>query len=257
MPNERVASGLVQPQGLGEEPLFYFTRCFLLFYQGLFSNFPTGDYKWSSDEEQSEIGITDSVPIPKSRVEQKPQIVTMRGPAKFANLTLDQMRSLNLRNGEKVRTDLVSCTMTINVIAKNDIEAQRIAWICMSSLRDLKLVLLRNSPGLHRVGEEIEMTPPSPPGMFVEDSDPSWVLVSVFCPFFFQWTSSVRPLDSAVVRNIELLLQSALLPAAATTTEGSVEARLALSPPSIRGRVINQPSVGHQRVGEITQTVKP
>ncbi len=254
MANDQVASGLVEPQGLGEEPLYYCTRVFLLFLQGLFEQFPEGSYKWSSDEKLQEIAIHDQVPIPKERVDQKPQIITMRGPAQFANLTLDQMRKYNDRTGEKERTDLISCTMTINVIAKNGVEAQRIAWIIMRHVRTFKRSLQRT--GMHKVGDDVQMSPESPPGAFVTESDPEFVLISVFCPFHFQWTETDRPTDALLLRNIEARLQTAMLPQAATTTEGSVKARVALRTPSIRGRVINQPSVEHQRVGEVTQTVK-
>jgi hypothetical protein len=253
--NDQVASGLVEPQGLGEEPLYYCTRVFLTFLQGLFEQFPEGSYRWSDDEKLSEIGITDQVPIPRARVDQKPQIVTMRGPARFANLTLDQMRRLDSRTGEKERTDLVSCTMTINVIAKNGVESQRIAWIAARHIRTFKTLIQRH--GLHKIGDELEVGPISPPGSFIDgESDMTFVLTSVQAPFHFQWTEISRPLDAPLLRSMEVRLRSALLPAAATTTEGSVEARVALRTPSIRGRVINQPAVGQQRVGVITTTVK-
>lgn len=254
MPNDQIASGYVEEQGLGEEPLFYFTRVFLLFLQGLYEQMPEGSYRWSSDEKLSEIAITDQVPIPRERVDQKPHIVTMRGPARFANLTLDQMRSVNPRTGEKERTDLVSCTMTINVIAKNGVESQRLAMMVATHIREFKVLLQR--AGMHKVGDEMDVGPESAPGSFVSEPDPELVMCSVFVPFHFQWTMKSRPLNAALLRGIELKMKSALLPAAATTTAGSVKARVALRTPSIRGRAINQPSVDHQNVGEITQTVK-
>jgi hypothetical protein len=254
MSSDRTASGLPPSPEMAEEPLYFFTRVFLLFLQGLFEQFDTGYYKWSENEELSEIMITDQVPIPRNKVEQKPQIVTMRGPAQFANLSLDQMRAVNSRTGEKERTDLVSCTMTINCIARNGVEAQRLAWIAMRHIRTFKNLLQR--AGMHKVGDEVQLGPESPPGSFVSESDPEWVMITVFCPFFFQWTEKDSPLNSPLLRNIELKLKSALLPAAAVTTSGSVEARTMLSTPTIRGRVINQPSVGQQREGIITQKVK-
>lgn len=252
--NDQVASGLVEPQGLGEEPLYYCTRVFLTFLQGLFEQFPEGSYRWSDDEKLSEIAITDQVPIPRARVDQKPQIVTMRGPAQFANLSLDQMRKLNPQSGEKERTDLVSCTMTINVIAKNGVECQRIAWIAARHLRTFKTMIQRH--GLHQIGDQISVGPESPPGSFVTEPDPEWVMVSVYSPFHFQWTETVRPLTAPLLRSMELRLRSARLPLAATSTEGSVEARSSLRTPSIRGRIINQPNVSRQNVGAITHTVK-
>lgn len=157
MSNEQVASGLVAPDSFGREPLYHLTRVFLQFLQGLFEQREAGDYRWSDDEKLSDIGITDQVPIPRERVEQKPQIVTMRGQAQFANLTLDQMRSVNMMTGEKERTDLVACTMTINCVAKNGVEAQYLAWECMESIRELKDLLQKAR--MHKVGDEISMGP--------------------------------------------------------------------------------------------------
>ncbi len=255
MASDQIASGYVEEQGLGEEPLFYFTRVFLLFIQGLLEQMPEGSYRWSSDEKLSEIAVTDQVPVPRERVDQKPHIVTMRGPARFANLTLDQMRTVNPRTGEKERTDLVSCTMTINVLAKNGVEAQRLAFMLATHIREFKTTLQRT--GMHKVGDEMDVGPESPPGSFVAgEPDPELVMVSIYIPFHFQWTMKSRPLNAALLRGIEAKLQTALLPAAATTTAGSVEARVALRTPTIRGRAINQPSVDRQRVGEVTQTVK-
>lgn len=253
--NDQVPSGLVDPQGLGEEPLYYCTRVFLTFLQGLFEQFPDDGFHWSEDEKLSSIAITDQVPIPRERVDQKPQLVTMRGPAQFANLSLDQMRKLDPRTGEKERTDLVSCTMTINAIARNGIECQRLAWAVARHIRTFKTMIQRH--GLHKIGDELSIGPESPPGSFVSgEPDPEFVMISVYAPFHFQWTEKVRPLDAPLLRSMEARIRTALLPTAATSTEGSVEARAALRTPSIRGRVLNQPDVGRQNVGAITTTVK-
>lgn len=255
MPNDQNMSGLVEPHGRGEEPLFHFTRVYLLFLQGLFQQFPEGSYRWSDDAKLSEIVITDQCPIPRERIEQRPAIVAMRGPAQFGNLTLDQMRTVDAKTGMKERTDLVACTMSLNVIAKMGPECQRIAWIIMSRIRGMKELIQR--AGLHKVGDDVSIGPESPPGSMVGgESDPEWVMVTVQSPFFFQWTEKSTPLDVVSLRAIEMHMQTASLPPGATSTAGRVELRAALSPPTIRGRAINQPVTGQQRVGEITQTVK-
>jgi hypothetical protein len=255
MSNDQVASGLVEPQGLAEEPLFYFTRVYLLFLQGLFEQFETGSYRWSSDEKLSEIQITADVPIPRENVEKIPAIVVLRGPAQAAGLSLDQMRDVNIRTGEKIRSDLWSATMSLNCLAKNDVEAQRISWIVARHIRTFKTTLQRC--GFHKVGDELQVGPVSPPGSLVSgEAEPELFLVTVFSPFHFMWKESVVPLNTPLLRGIEARLQSALLPQAATTTEGRVEARAYLRPAGIGGRVINQPSLGHERVGNVSQTVK-
>lgn len=255
MPNERVQSGLVEPQGRGEEPLYYRTRVYLLFLQGLFEDFPEGSYKWSNDEELTEIAITDQAPIPRQVIERRPAIVTMRGPAQFANLTLDQMRKIDTRTGAKERTDIVACTMTVNCIAKLGVEAQRIGWIVMRHLRTFK-GMIQKYGNITKVGDEVTIGPESPPGAMVSgEVDPAWSMVTVHSPFFFQWTEVDTP-NSVRLRGIELRLQSAMLPLATTDTQAAAEYRAALSPPSIRGRVLATPETGHLRVGNITQKVK-
>jgi hypothetical protein len=256
MPNDQVQSGLVEPQGRGEEPLYHFTRIYLLFLQGLFKQFPEGSYRWSDDEKLSEICITDQVPIPRARIEQRPAIVAMRGPAQFGNTSLDQMRNVDSHTGMKERTDLVACTMSLNCIAKMGPEAQRIAWIVMSNIREMKILLQR--AGMHKVGDDVSMNPETPPGAMMQgEGDPEFVMVTVHSPFFFQWTVKSTPADAIKLREIQVHLNSALLPPAGVTTEGHVELSQALSPPTIRGRVISPPAVqGHQRVGAIQQTVK-
>lgn len=242
MPNERNMSGLVEPQGRGEEPLYFFTRIYLLFLQGLFKQFPEGSYRWSDDENVSEISILNQVPIPKDRIEQRPAIITMRGPAQFANLTLDQMRTVDTRTGAKTRTDLVACTMTLNCIAKLAPEAQRIAWIVLSNLRRFK-ELLQRTGGFHKIGDEVSIGGESPPGAFVSpEADTEFVMVSVQSPFFFQWTETVTPLDTVVLEHIELHLRAGLPDPASVTTQASVEFREKVGTPTIRGRAIGLPT---------------
>jgi hypothetical protein len=256
MPNERVFSGQVEPQGRGEEPFYYFTRVYLLFLQGLFNALPEGSYRWSADEGLTEIAITDQVPIPRETIEKRPALVTMRGPGQFANLSLDQMRSINLRTGAKERTDLVSCTMTINAIAKNGVEAQRIAWIVMRHLRTFKTMLQRVG-GMHKVGDEISIGPESAPGSMVGgEADPSWVMVSVYSPFFFQWTEIDEPSNASLFSSVEATLKSALLPLGQAHPGGMRTYGAQVSPPTIRGRIIDTQEARNLRVGVITQKVK-
>jgi hypothetical protein len=255
MSNEQVMSGLVEPQGRGEEPLYHYTRMYLLFLQGLFAQMESGSYKWSPDQALTEITIADQVPIPRDWIEQRPVVVTMRGPARFANMTLDQMRTVDFHTGAKERTDLVACTMSINCVAKNGVEAQRIGFTIMRHLRTFKNSLQRFG-GFFKIGDDLELGPQTPPGAVVaNESDPEWVMVTIQSPFFFQWTEIDVP-NAVLLREIEMHMKSALLPAAASSTEGRVEYRALVSPPTIRGRVIGTPTSGHLRVGNITQKVK-
>src|SRR6185369_10035149 len=136
-----------------------------------------------------EITITDQAPFPRDRLEQRPAIITMRGQAQYANLSLDNMRSRDWRTGDKERTDLVACTMSLVVVAKLDAEAQKIAWYLMRHLRTFKEMLQRNGR-FHKIGDEISISPVSPPtgAVISGEGTQEFTMVTVLSPFFFQWT---------------------------------------------------------------------
>ena len=225
---------LPRPQGLGEDPLTHFTRVYLLFLQGLFNQFPKGKgcFHWSNSDIDTEIAITDQAPIPRDRIEQRPAIVTMRGPAQFANLSMDQLRTLDMKTGERGHTDLVACTMSINCVAKNGIEAQRLGWIVMRHIRTFKRLLQRNG-GMHRVGEQVSVGPESPPGaMVLPEPDPATVMVTVHSPFFFQWNEKVKPTNAPALNGIEAHI-TANLASPEMTSSGAIRPTEAIRPTSV------------------------
>lgn len=243
-------TGVVHPYGRGEDPLLHYTRIYLLFLQGLFKQFPAGCYRWAENEEDTEIMITDQAPIPRDRVEQRPAIATMRGPAQYANMTLDQMRNVDARTGEKERTDLVACTMTINCLAKEGLEAQRIAWIVMRHIRTFRVLIQRS--GIHQVGDNVSVGPESPAGALVQpEPDSEMVNVVVQSPFFFQWTEKTVPTDAPLVQNIEAHMRAGTLPPEALTT-AAWETEVQAKRPTIRGRPVQGVSVPITRPIEVT-----
>ncbi len=254
MSADAIAPGLPPEPGLGEEPLSHFARVYALFCQGLFQQRPAGDYKWSDDDHISEIFVTDQVPIPRDNIERRPAIVTMRGQAQWGNTSLDQMRTVDARTGAKERTDLVACTMTLNCIAKMGTEAQRIAWILMRHLRDFR-VMLQRVGGFHQVADNISVGPESPPGAIIAgEGDIEAVMVSVYSPFYFQWTERVTPLTAPSAQSIEAHLRAGI-PQFPVDTQGlETEVRAGLRGPTIRGRpLVTNPET---RVFPIEQTVK-
>jgi hypothetical protein len=251
--------GIPDPQGIGEDPFLYFTKLYLRFLQGLFSQFPSGSFKWSDDPKSSEIMITDQAPIPRDWLEQRPAIVTIRGPAQFANMTLDQLRSVDARTGERVHTDLIPCTMTLNCLAGQGLEAQRLGWIVMRHIRTFKRLLQKNH--MHKVGDEVAISAETPPGALVSpEADIECVNVVVSSPFFFQWTEKITPTDAQVVQAIEAHIHAELLPLEAQSQEFWVE-RVLSRVPTIRGVPIAGTSVPidgskPEPVGRVDVTVK-
>jgi hypothetical protein len=241
--------GVPHPQGLGEDPFLYFTRVYLSFLQGLFKQFPTGSYRWSPSPDDSEIMITDQAPIPRDRIDQRPAIVTMRGQAQFASMTLNQMQTVDARTGMRRHTDLVPCTMTLNCIAREGLEAQRIAWIVMRHIRTFRPTLQRMG-GMHEVGDKMSMAPETPVGSLVSpEPSPEMVNVAVFSPFFFKWTEEVTPTDSPLVQGIEAHMTANLHP-----LPHEHRSEVAARRPTIRGVPIHGESVSITL--PIEQTVK-
>ncbi len=252
MTNEQTVSGLVNPQGLGEEPLYYYTRVFLTFLQGLFEQLDDGFYRWSDDEKLSQISITADVPIPKENVDKIPAIVVMRGPANFANLGLDQMRDIDIRTGKKTRSDLISATMSINCLAKNDVETQRIAWVVARHIRSFKSTLQKIGH-IHKVGDELQIGPVSPPGALVSgEAEPELFLVTVFVPFHFMWKETITPLNSKVLRGVESRLQTLLQAPIQNTEADFIET---LRPPGIGGRSINNTSLRRDTLDNVSSQI--
>lgn len=201
------------PQGLGEDPYLYFTKVYLTYLQGLFRQFPSGSFKWSDSEEDTEIMITDQAPVPRDRIEQRPALVTMRGPAQFAGMTLDQLRGVDRSTGAREHTDLVACTMTINCIAKNGLQAQRLGWIVQRFIGIANGKRLLQQAGIFKISDNIGCSAETPPGALVAPEPTSeMVNVCVTSPFFFQWTERVTPLDAPSFEAAEVYMQGKLHP---------------------------------------------
>lgn len=234
---------LPDPPAYGDEPLDWHTRVYLIFTQGLFKQMPSGSWKWSDDEKLSEITITDQAPFPRDRLEQRPAIITMRGQAQFANMSLDNVRNVDWKTGAKERTDLVACTMSMVCVAKLDTESQKIAWLLMRHLRTFKSMLQKYGR-IHKVGDEISISPVSPPiGAVIQgEGDEEFVMCTVQSPFYFQWTERTTPVDGILAREIDAHLAAALAPPDTT----GVRQRTSLRRPTVRGMPVGQTEVPKQ-----------
>lgn len=243
---------LPDPPAYGDDPLDWHTRVYLLFLQGLYKQMPTGSWKWSEDEKLSEISITDQAPIPRDRVEQRPAIVTMRGQAQFANMSLDNVRSVDWKTGEKERTDLVACTMSLIVISKLDVEAQKIAWTLMRHLRTFKSMLQKYGR-MHKVGDEISISPVSPPinALITGEGTEEFTMCTVQSPFYFQWTEKTTPTDADMAREIDAHIFAAIAPPDTT----GVRQRTVLRRPTVRGMPVGSTTVPVRQPVPIT-TIK-
>lgn len=229
MSDAKVTSGVVQPQGVGEDPLTFYTKLFIRFLQVVFSTFEKGSYRWEPDMELTDLVISDRGSVGREVVEKRPAIICMRGNAAWLNASMDQFKSFDFETGGKTHTDLVSSVMVYACLAQDGIEAQRIAWIAGYATRALKRNLLR--AGLHRVGENVDYGPETDGGVLFPEPKPSVRMVQVIVPFFFQDTYSVTPVDNLLLKQLDLRLTSE---ANYPTPDG----KPALRDPAMRGKVL-------------------
>ena len=190
------------------DPLFYFTLLFLSFIQGLFKQRPEGEYKYSEDENITEIIIADQVTAAKETV---PRIITARGPASYITLFCDDMVKRSLKKDERKRTSLISIPMTINCIAKLGIEAQELAFFIAHNIWSHRVLLQQH--GIHKIDRNFSISPETPTdAIFAPSVVPEGIMVSLIVPFIVRWTVTTVPNNAPKLREIDNYITKKLAP---------------------------------------------
>ncbi len=188
------------------DPLYYFTAIFLSFLQGLFKQRPEGSYKYSEDENLTEIIISDQVSNTKETV---PRIIAARGPSQIMTMFMDDMTSLSMKTEERKRTSLISIPMTINCIAKIGPEAQELAFFVAHNIWAHRFLL--NQWGIHKIDRNFSISPESPTeAIFAPSVVPEGIMVTVVVPFIVRWTVITTPNNNPKVRELENHMKSQL-----------------------------------------------
>jgi hypothetical protein len=191
-----------EPFPLGYDPLYRVTRGLIRFLKGLFKSQNPGNYQWTEDPVQSEIFITDQSPVNLEVNEKRPAIVTIRGPAAWANLGLGQTVMVDMTTGRKDKQDLISCSMTFACLSREGVEAQRLAWIIFSHLPLFKSLINRDVPGIHNLGNNMTLSGETGAGALVQGSSaPEWKMVQVVVPVSIWHRSSVDAVATEKIWN--------------------------------------------------------
>lgn len=186
------------------DPLYYYTLLFLAFIQGLFKNRSEGSFKYSEDEELTEIVIADQITNTKETV---PRIITARGPAQIIPIALDDMVTKKSRIDERKRTVLISIPMTFNCIAKIGVEAQEITFFLAHNIWAHRVLLQKW--GIHRIDKNFSMSPETPTGaVFAPEVVPEGVMLSLVVPFIIRWTSTMVPNNHPKLREIDSYIRT-------------------------------------------------
>lgn len=172
----------------------------LRFLQDLFHGMPKGEgcYHFaagqapgSTDEENTEIVITDAGSVNTDSVESRPAIIVSRGPFAWGNTSLDQLlkKEEGLLAFKRVHTDLLSGSFVLNCVSRTGLEAEEVALIAARAIRIYRRELQK--AGFFHIGTLVQVGSETPPGALVSgDSDEDFVNVPVSFPVFYQdsWT---------------------------------------------------------------------
>ena len=183
------------PEGLGPDPDRYFLKLFVAFLQGWFNFLPAEHpYYWTSNDQGGRIWIGAEAPVKSEIVQQRPGITVVWGPRQTQGLGIDNMVRSNIGTHQTLRTDLESGFLVVYAIAKNDLEATRIARLVMTAVRGSRQ-LLESSGGFFQIARHpMSMNTPSPPGALVPGaptSDLRMVQVNIPCSYQLSWETGI------------------------------------------------------------------
>ena len=192
--------------GEGQDPLMQCTRIFVYFLQNLFRKFPEGfGLRWTPNEESTEMLITAEKPR-LSAVEKVPHIVCVLGSAQWSGLGHDQLQKLVMNTGQRTHTDLLPMTMAYHCLAREGLQARRMAWYASYHTNVFRRLLMGRGK-FHHVSPNHSVSAESSPSAYVGQlGEEEIVAVVVTVPFYWQPAWTIK--DPAVVlRKMELMFK--------------------------------------------------
>lgn len=205
--SERIVSGPPVAHGQGEDPLAFYGNVFIRFLQLIFAHFEKGNYRWSADPLNSDLLITDQVPLQLEAVQKVPHLVVIRGPAGDAGLALNLFQGADAVSGRRDYTDLVTATMTITALSREGLEAQRLIAICRRFIRAFRRDLYRGGR-IFWIGPLSAGAEGEPGAILAGGAGAGVTAVSLTVPFAFQDFWSVEPADKLLLTGIDLRVTS-------------------------------------------------
>ena len=145
--------------------------------------------------EETEIIITDQQPAQVENTNKRPIISTSRGAATFSSTSMSQAMQPVFESPRKVISDMLGCSMTISVVAREGLEAQSLAYLLFRMIPIFKPSIMRLGR-LHAIGNNITLTQETQMGQIVPGSaTPEWKMVQLIVPFYIQEVISADEKD--------------------------------------------------------------
>lgn len=174
----------------------------------LFHFEPSGADDYGTSVKETEIIITDAGSVNTESVEKRPILVISRGPFAYGNTSMDQLLSVRGSDDKKTFTDLITGSFSIHCIAREGLEAERLASIVARAVRVYRRELQK--AGFFQIGSLVNISSETPAGSFVSgDSAPDFIDVPVTIPIYYQdsWT---RTPEAEVLAKIKFTAYSML-----------------------------------------------
>jgi len=165
----------------GEDRFYRATKAYIVLLQALFNAIE--EFKWSEDNNSSKILITDQKPYQADETERRPIIVTARTQGSWASTSLDQRAYSDLFGPGLIHADLAPAGMLINVVAREGVEAQYIAWLIFNAIPMFRENLIRWGR-LHAISNRLIISEERDVAGVLRVANPSdWTMVQIFSPF--------------------------------------------------------------------------
>ena len=189
-------------------PLMHVRVLLIRFVQGLFAASPPGCYRWSDDDEMTEIYISGEEEIAPEIVEKLPAVTFIRGPVSFYSLGIDDQDGYDFALDKKTKDVLIPGTMTVNACSRKSLESEHVAWVIADHIWLLRDLLMKM--GFFEIGRGIQVGSPSKAGSIISgDQGDEFFATAVSIPFQFSRRSSFTPLGLQIAQNINQCLNLA------------------------------------------------
>jgi hypothetical protein len=188
-------------------PLAHAKRTFTYFLEELFKqDNPTG-LLYSRDAKVTGIIIKGAYAKNQETYQKKPMIVVDRGGAQIASRTLGSIEHVDYKTGGYTRTEQVPFSLIARVISENEFTAEKIAWYISFSTFVLRHVLIRQ--GFYYVGNQMMISPPTPPMGQVPGDQTNLTMVQLQLPCSHLMTGRFVPLNRPILRDVSTKLVDA------------------------------------------------
>lgn len=172
---------------LSDDRLQVALRAWILWLRGMFVGRSVGDYRWTENNEDTEIFISGSEPdtglIPMNR----PRLIVSRTTGQMLGTSTDQAVAPEFFRAHKTMTDLISFGITIECVSKEGLEAQRLAWHIFRYI-PLFIGQIARVGRIHHINtRQLQIGPETPRKSVIGSSpNPEWKSVSIVVPVTIQ-----------------------------------------------------------------------